>query len=229
MMNSGDNEKRPAWQPAPWLKDYDRSWLRTDVVAGITVWALLVPQALAYGQLSGLPAVHGLYAALGALTLYGLYGTSRHLNVGPEATVATLAATIVMPIAGSDPERYLTLMVILALLTAAALLLGGILRLGIVTRLLSTPVLIGYITGSAIVIIVGQLDDLFGIEVDTSQYHTQARRGASESGRSQRVGHRYRPGDSPAAARASICGTQGTLVSDRGRAGDRCHRPIRPR
>lgn len=172
-MNSGDNKKRPAWQPAPWLRDYDRSWLRTDVVAGITVWALLVPQALAYGQLSGLPAVHGLYAALGALALYGLYGTSRHLNVGPEATVATLAATIVMPIAGSDPERYLTLMVILALLTAAALLLGGILRLGIVTRLLSTPVLIGYITGSAIVIIIGQLDDLFGIKVDTSQYHTK--------------------------------------------------------
>ena len=76
-----------SWRPAPWLADYDKTWLRTDAVAGVTVWALLVPQALAYGQLTGLPAVHGLYAALGALALYALYGTSRHLNVGPEATV----------------------------------------------------------------------------------------------------------------------------------------------
>jgi SulP family sulfate permease len=172
-MSTGHSDQHQAWRPAPWLSGYQRSWLRTDAIAGITVWALLVPQALAYGQLSGLPAVHGLYAALGALALYGLYGTSRHLNVGPEATVATLAATTVTPVAGNDPERYLTLMVILALLTAAALFLGGILRLGIVTRLLSTPVLIGYITGSAIVIIVGQLPDLFGIDVDTSQYHTK--------------------------------------------------------
>jgi SulP family sulfate permease len=168
------NEKRPSrWRPAPWLGDYQRSWIRTDVVAGITVWALLVPQALAYSQLAGLPAVHGLYAALGALALYGLYGTSRHLNVGPEATVATLVATIVTPLAMGDPERYLTLVVILALLTGAALTLGGLLKLGAVTRLLSTPVLIGYITGSAIVIIMGQLDDLFGIDVDVAKYHTK--------------------------------------------------------
>lgn len=161
------------WRPAPWLADYERSWLRTDVIAGITVWALLVPQALAYGQLTGLPPVHGLYAALGALALFALYGTSRHLNVGPEATVATLAATIVTPLAMGDPERYLTLAVILALLTGVMLAFGGILKLGAVTRLLSTPVLIGYITGSAIVIIIGQLDDLFGIEVSVEQYHTE--------------------------------------------------------
>lgn len=161
------------WRPAPWLADYDKSWFRTDAVAGITVWALLVPQALAYGQLTGLPAVHGLYAALGALALYALYGTSRHLNVGPEATVATLVATIIAPLAMGDPERYLTLAVILALLTGAVLALAGLLKLGAVTRLLSTPVLIGYITGSALVIIAGQLDDLLGIEVDAAQYHTK--------------------------------------------------------
>ena len=61
---------------APWLEDYSRSFLRGDVAAGVTVWALLVPQALAYGQLAGLPAVHGLYAALGAIALYWLWGTS---------------------------------------------------------------------------------------------------------------------------------------------------------
>jgi SulP family sulfate permease len=179
MSDRKDDEAKPSTKaggglrPAPWLSDYQSSWLRTDLVAGITVWALLVPQALAYGQLTGLPAVHGLYAAFGALALYALYGTSRHLNVGPEATVATLVATIITPLAAGDPERYLTLAMILAILTGVALMFGGILKLGSVTRLLSTPVLTGYITGSAIVIIIGQLDDLFGIEVDVAQYHTK--------------------------------------------------------
>lgn len=157
---------------APWVEDYSRSYVRGDVVAAVTVWALLVPQALAYGQLAGLPAVHGLYAALGALSLYWLFGTSRHLNVGPEATVATLVATVVAPLAGSDPEKYLTLAAILAVLTGVALAIGGLLKLGVVTRLLSTPVLIGYITGSALVIIGGQLDDLLGIAIDSDAYHT---------------------------------------------------------
>ncbi len=157
---------------APWLEDYSRSFLRGDVAAGVTVWALLVPQALAYGQLAGLPAVHGLYAALGAIALYWLWGTSRHLNVGPEATVATLVATVITPLASGDPEKYVTLAVILAIFTGVALAIGGLLRLGVVTRLLSTPVLIGYITGSALVIIGGQLDDLLGISVDSSTYHT---------------------------------------------------------
>jgi SulP family sulfate permease len=159
--------------PVGWLAEYDRAYLSKDAVAGVTVWALLVPQALAYAQLAGLPAVHGLYAALGALALYGLFGTSRHLNVGPEATVATLVATTVTPLAAGDPERYLTLAAVLALLTGAVLVAGGLLRLGAVVRLLSVPVLIGYITGSALVIIGGQLDDLLGIDVAVSDYHTK--------------------------------------------------------
>ncbi|MGI9609295.1 MAG: SulP family inorganic anion transporter [Acidimicrobiia bacterium] len=157
---------------APWLRDYSRSNIRGDVMAAVTVWALLVPQGLAYGQLAGLPAVHGLYAALGALGLYWLWGTSRHLNVGPEATVATLVVTVVTPLASGDPEKYLTLAAILAVLTGVALVVGGLLKLGVVTRLLSTPVLVGYITGSALVIIGGQLDDLLGITIDSTAYHT---------------------------------------------------------
>ncbi len=159
-------------KPFAWLADYDRSQVRVDLVAGITVWALLVPQALAYGQLSGLPAVHGLYAALGACALYGLYGTSKHLNVGPEATVATLVASTLTPLAGGDEEAYIALAAILAVFTGVALGLGGLFKLGFVTRLLSVPVLTGYITGSAIVILGGQLDDLLGIAVDVDQYHT---------------------------------------------------------
>jgi SulP family sulfate permease len=161
------------WPPARWLASYERSWLTADLAAGLTVWALLVPQGLAYGQLAGLPPVHGLYAALGGLALYALFGTSRHLNVGPEATVATLVAATLIPLAGGDPEAYLTLAAILALFTGVVLGVGGLLKLGVVTRLLSTPVLVGYITGSAIVIIGGQLDKLFGLDIDSSQYHTK--------------------------------------------------------
>ena len=160
-------------KPARWLAEYDRASLPKDALAGLTVWALLVPQALAYGQLAGLPAVHGLYAALGALALYGVFGTSRHLNVGPEATVATLVATTVTPLAAGDPELYFTLAAVLALLTSAVLVVGGLLRLGIVTRLLSLPVLLGYITGSGLVIAIGQLDDLLGIDVESADYPTK--------------------------------------------------------
>jgi SulP family sulfate permease len=160
-------------KPAGWLGDYQRSSIPKDALAGVTVWALLVPQALAYGQLAGLPAVHGLYAALGALALYAVLGTSRHLNVGPEATVATLVATTVTPIAAGDPELYLTLTAVLGLLTGVVLVLGGLLRLGKITRLLSIPVLLGYITGSGLVIAGGQLDDLLGIDVDAAEYHTK--------------------------------------------------------
>ena len=156
--------------PASWLRSYDRSWLKPDILGAATVWALLVPQALAYSQLAGLPAVYGLYAALGALVLYPLFGSSRHLNVGPEATVATLTAVILFPLAGGDPERYLALAGVLSLMVAAILALGGFLKLGFVTRFLSSPVLIGYIAGSGLVIVLGQLDDLFGLDIDTSEY-----------------------------------------------------------
>ena len=141
--------------PASWLRSYDRSWLKPDILGAATVWALLVPQALAYSQLAGLPAVYGLYAALGALVLYPLFGSSRHLNVGPEATVATLTAVMLFPLAGGDPERYLALAGVLSLMVAAILALGGFLKLGFVTRFVSSPVLIGYIAGSGLVIVFG--------------------------------------------------------------------------
>jgi SulP family sulfate permease len=160
-------------KPLGWLAGYPASSLPKDAVAGVTVWALLVPQALAYSQLAGLPAVHGLYAALGALALYGLFGSSRHLNVGPEATVATLVATTVTPLASGDPDLYVSLAAVLAILTGLVLTIGGLLRLGAVARLLSVPVLVGYITGSALVIIGGQLDDLLGIDITSSDYHTK--------------------------------------------------------
>jgi len=91
------------------IRTYDRSWLPSDALAGLTVWALLVPQALAYAQLGGFDPVIGLYASIGALLGYALMGGVREMSVGPEATIALLTASIIAPLAEGDPSRYLAL------------------------------------------------------------------------------------------------------------------------
>jgi sulfate permease, SulP family len=154
------------------LRGYRRPWLRPDLLAALSLWAVLVPQALAYGQLAGLPPVTGLYTALGAMLLYVLFGTSRYLNLGPESSVAILVASSLAPLAGADPDRYAALAALLALLVGALLLLGRLARLGVITRLLSAPVLTGYLAGSAIVIVGGQLTKITGIDLEDSSWPT---------------------------------------------------------
>ncbi len=144
-------------------RTYERAWLRPDLLAAVTVWALLVPQALAYSQLARLDPVVGLYAAIGAAVGYLLLGGVRSMNVGPEATVALLTASVVAPMAAGDPARYLALAGALALIAGGWLLLAGLIGLGFVTRFLSRPLLMGYVAGSAIVMIVSQLDSLIGV------------------------------------------------------------------
>ncbi len=148
------------------LRAYERPWLRADVLAALTVWALLVPQALAYGQLAGMDPVVGLYAALGAIVGYALIGGVREMSVGPEATIALLTVSVVAPLAGGDPARYAALAAGLALVTGIVLILGGLARLGFISRYLSRPLLTGYVAGSAIVMIVSQLDSLLGISLE---------------------------------------------------------------
>jgi len=148
------------------VRTYERSWLRLDALAAVTVWALLVPQALAYAQLAQVDAVVGLYAAMGAAVGYVLLGGVRSMNVGPEATVALLTASVVAPLAAGDPVRYLALAGALALVAGGWLILAGIIGLGFVTRFLSRPLLLGYVAGSAIVMIVSQLDSLIGVKLE---------------------------------------------------------------
>jgi len=148
---------------------YDRGWLRPDALGALTVWALLVPQALAYAQLGGFDPVVGLYAAIGALAGYVLLGGVRELDVGPEATIALLTATVIAPLAGGDPVRYLALGAGLALVAGILLMLAGLARLGFVTRYLSRPLLTGYVAGSAIVMIVSQLDSLLGVTIQAKE------------------------------------------------------------
>lgn len=147
------------------LRSYPPAWLSKDVLAALTVWALLVPQGLAYAQLAGLGPEFGLYAGIGALVGYALFGRVRELSSGPEATVALLSASALGILAGSDPERYIALAGGLALMVGVMLFLAGLAGLGFVTRYLSRPLLVGYVTGSAVVMIVSQLDSLIGVDL----------------------------------------------------------------
>ncbi|MEU2284963.1 SulP family inorganic anion transporter, partial [Streptomyces sp. NPDC013178] len=169
--------------PAPWwrrlvpglgaLLGYRRSWLRGDVLAGVTVAAYLVPQVMAYAGVAGLPPVAGLWAILPALALYALLGSSRLLSVGPESTTALMTATVVGPLAAGDPARYATLAATLAIAVGLLCVLAWAARLGFVADLLSRPVLIGYLAGVALIMIVDQLPKLTGVRTTGSAFFPQ--------------------------------------------------------
>ena len=147
-------------------RDYRRAWLRPDVLAGLTVAAMLVPQAMAYAQLGGLPPEAGFRAALMALPVYALLGTSRHLGIGPEPGTAILAASAAVVLADGDPDRYMALMAAIALLVGVIALVAGLVRLGVVADLLSKPVLVGYITGVGITLLTSQISAFTGVTID---------------------------------------------------------------
>jgi high affinity sulfate transporter 1 len=163
-----------SWPAFTSLQGYRRLWLRPDVIAGLTVWAVLVPEALAYATIAGVPPVVGLYAAIPALVLYAAAGSSRHLVVGPMSATAALSAAIIAPIAGADGGRYIALSAALAVATGIVGLLAGLLRLGFVAAFISGPVLKGFIVGLALTIIVGQVPKLFGIEKADGNFFRQA-------------------------------------------------------
>ena len=158
------------FQIARWLPNYDRSWLRPDIIAGVTVWALLVPEAMAYASMAGLPPEAGLYAALPPLVLYAIFGTSRHVSVGPSSAVAVMVAATVAPLAAGDGERFIALAAGLALLVGGILVAAGIARLGFVAEFMAKPVLTGFIMGLALIIGLGQADKLFGVEAEGDNF-----------------------------------------------------------
>jgi high affinity sulfate transporter 1 len=149
-----------------WLPKYDKSWIRFDVIAALTVWALLVPEGMAYAGIAGMPPETGLYAALLALVGYAIFGTSKHLNVGPSSTVAALSFAVVAPLAAAGSDDFINLTITLALLTGLVLIISGLLRLGVLADFLSKPVLGGFVIGLAISIAVGQLDKVLGYEAE---------------------------------------------------------------
>jgi high affinity sulfate transporter 1 len=149
---------------APSLRGYQAAWLRHDLVAGATVWAVLVPEALAYATIAGAPPVVGLYAAVPALVLYAMLGSSRHLVVGPMSATAALSAATIATVADPSGDDYVALTAALAVVTGVVALVAGLLRLGFLAGFISEPVLKGFIVGLALTIIMGQLPKLFGVD-----------------------------------------------------------------
>ena len=148
------------------LRRRDLPAVRGDVLAGVTVAAYLVPQVLAYAEVAGLAAVTGLWTAVAALGVYAVLGSSRQLSVGPESTTAIMTAVAIAPLAAGDGGRYAALAGALALLVGAICLLGRLARLGFLADLLSRPVLVGYLTGIALIMMSGQLEKITGVAVD---------------------------------------------------------------
>jgi high affinity sulfate transporter 1 len=157
-----------------WLPRYQRSWLAGDAIAGLTVWGLIVPQAMAYAGVAGLPLQFGLYTLLVSLFLYALLGTSRHLVVQPTSATSALIASSVTTVlvatgivasgAEVDPAIYQQYALAFVLVVGIVFLAAGLARLGWITQFLSKPVLDGFVTGLAVFVLVGQLHKIFGVE-----------------------------------------------------------------
>ncbi|QEU93316.1 SulP family inorganic anion transporter [Streptomyces kanamyceticus] len=147
---------------------YRREWLAKDVVAGIVLTTLLVPQGMAYAELAGLPAITGLYTSILCLLAYAVCGPSRILVLGPDSSLGPMIAATVLPLvaADGDPERAVALASMLAVMVAGIMLLASLARLGYVAELVSKPTMIGYMNGLAVTILIGQLPKLLGFKVD---------------------------------------------------------------
>mgnify|MGYP000867446936 FL=1 len=148
------------------FRNYKRSYLRGDIMGGLTVAAYLVPQVMAYATLVGVPVVNGLWCALPPLVLYAIFGTSRLMSAGPESTVALMTGTAIAPLAGGDMVVYLSMCAILAIMVGVLCLFAGVIRLGFLADLLSKPILAGYMAGLAVIMIASQLGKFTGAPVE---------------------------------------------------------------
>ena len=156
----------------PSLRRYSRAWLGRDLVAGLVLSALLVPQGMAYAELAGLPAVTGLYTSILCLVGYAVVGPSRILVLGPDSALGPMIAAVVLPLVGAngDPARAVLLASALAIVTGLLMVGAGLGRLGYVADLLSKPTIVGYMSGLALTILVGQLPKLLGFSVDADSF-----------------------------------------------------------
>ncbi len=154
-----------------WFADYDRTALKADLIAGVTVALVLVPQSMAYAQLAGLPAYYGLYAAFLPPIVASLFGSSRQLATGPVAVVSLVTAAALEPLATAGSAAYVAYAVLLALLVGLVQLALGVLRLGLVVNFLSHPVVNGFTNAAALIIATSQLDKIFGVQVEKAELH----------------------------------------------------------
>lgn len=159
-----------AWVPAlTWLPNYQRKDLNGDLIAGITVAMMLIPQAMSYAMLAGLPPYIGLYASVLPLIVYALFGTSKQLAVGPVAMVALLVSSGVGALAPNDPSQYIALAILLAFMVGVLQLGMGVFRLGFLTNFMSHPVISGFTSAAALIIGFSQLKHLVGLPLPRTE------------------------------------------------------------
>ena len=158
------------------LSSFRRDWLIKDLVAGLVLTTLLVPQGMAYAELAGLPPITGLYTSILCLLGYAAFGPSRLLVLGPDSSLGPMIAATILPLiaAGGDPERAVALASMLAIMVAAIMILAAVAKLGFIADLISKPTMIGYMNGLALTILVGQLPKLFGFKVDSKGLISEA-------------------------------------------------------
>ncbi len=154
-----------------WFENYTTATLRADLIAGLTVALVLVPQSMAYAQLAGLPAYYGLYAAFLPPMIASLFGSSRQLATGPVAVVSLMTSAALEPLATAGSEQYIAYALLLALAVGVFQLCLGILKLGIVVNFLSHPVINGFTNAAALIIATSQLSKIFGVYVDKAPHH----------------------------------------------------------
>jgi high affinity sulfate transporter 1 len=150
------------------ISTYRRQWLLKDVIAGVVLTTLLVPQGMAYAELAGLPPITGLYTSILCLLGYAAFGPSRILVLGPDSSLGPMIAATILPLmaAKGDPKRAVALASILAIMVAAIMILAAVAKLGFIADLISKPTMIGYMNGLALTILIGQLPKLLGFKVE---------------------------------------------------------------
>ena len=156
-----------------WFQGYDAGKFKIDLMAGITVALVLIPQSMAYAQLAGLPAYYGLYAAFLPPMVASLFGSSRQLGTGPVAVVSLMSAASLAPLATAGSEEFIAYSIVLAAVVGIFQFSLGVLRLGLVVNFLSHPVVNGFTNAAAIIIATSQFSKFFGVYVDTAPHHYQ--------------------------------------------------------
>jgi SulP family sulfate permease len=152
------------------LRQYERRWLPGDLLAGVTVSVIMIPSVIAYAQLMGLAPQHGLYAALVPLVVYFIFGSSRQMIIGPDIAISLLIASTIRPLASDNAETAAGLAAVLAVLSGLLLLLAARAKLGVVADFFSKPVLVGYMTGAALILIASQVGKLVGVRLSSNDF-----------------------------------------------------------
>jgi len=151
-----------------WLPNYQKKWFKGDVIAGVTVSVVLIPQGLAYAMIAGLPPIYGLYAALIPPLIYTIFGTSRNISVGPVAMDSIIVATGVSAIAAVGTEQFINLAILLGFIVGVIQLLFGLFKIGFLVNFISKPVISGFTSGAAVIIALSQVKYILGVQIDKS-------------------------------------------------------------